>query len=144
MLDNSHEKFDYSTIRAAEKRLAKIVDVTEVVTGYMSSHKVYQFQVFLRELKPGILSRFEKTEKYLVSRRYSDFEKFKGLVSQEHYDIILPALPDKNSLNMINKNESEPLKERAEGLEIYLNKILTNEILAGTFEFEVFFSRVSL
>jgi hypothetical protein len=135
--------FDYHVFRAADKRLARIVDIEEVSTGIMSSHKLYHIEVTVALLPPAVLPTYPRSEKLVIVRRYSDFQRLHNLLRENHREALLPALPSKLAVNKINQSDPNAVRNRADGLELYLNKILTNTRLSGADEFQAFFSSVS-
>lgn len=135
--------FDYGVFRAADKRLARIIDIEEVPTGYVSSHKLYHIELSAAALPPGVLPSLPRTDKLVVARRYSDFERLHGLLRENHKELLLPALPSKLALTKINKGDPNAVRNRADGLELYLNKILTQPRLSDVEEFAAFFSSVN-
>ncbi len=136
--------FDYNVFHATTRPLAQITSISEVTTSIISAHKVFYIAINLPNLKPGILSNVPRTEQLNIVRRYSDFERFHTLVKATHKDVLLPALPSKFAVNKINRSDPNAIQIRADALELYLNKILTNLELAKFEEFTIFFSKVQL
>lgn len=65
-----------------------------------------------------------------IYRRYNDFKSLHTLLSNQFYFRVLPHLPDKGIAYKI-KASPEMIKKRAQGLQIYLNKlVLIPEVLS--------------
>ena len=135
--------FNYSVFKAFQKEYVQILETVDIDSGYFSSHKVFHIQVFNQKLKPNTFEGQKKFEKHVIVRRYSDFEKFHQSIRENYREILMPSLPLKTYMSRLYKHETEQLKNRIEGLELYLNKILTNEQLHKCEEFQRFFSSVS-
>ena len=78
----------------------------------------------------------------IIDRRYSDFENLHNRLKELNKSLILPALPPKTYLNLINMQEIDFAKKRAKELEIYLNKMLTNTEVCQQDDFIEFISNV--
>lgn len=135
--------FNYQIFDATLNQLAKFIQTEERSSGLMSTYRLYHFQIFTENLKPDVFLQHPSTEIFLIARRFSEFEKLHTLLKENYKEIILPSLPTKHAFGMTNKLESDAVEDRINGLEIYLNKILTNQFLFHTQEFQAFFSRVN-
>jgi len=70
-----------------------------------------------------------------VSRRYSDFVKVRGVLVSRWPGCYIPPLPTKNLLNNL---EPAFIKERREGLDLFLQKMATVPFLYHSTEFQTF------
>ena len=134
--------FDYCSYKAQEKNFARIIETVNVESGYFSGYRVFTIVIdnikLGKDILPDVLNQGTTT----IMRRYSDFEKFHTSIRETYPEILLPSLPPKTSIAILHKSEASDLKNRIEGLEMYLNKILTNKILSKTEEFQHFFANV--
>lgn len=63
-----------------------------------------------------------------VRRRYSDFESFRKILSQESTRVMIPPLPGKIFFNL-NKFDDLQIEQRRQGLEKFLNVVSGHPLL---------------
>lgn len=139
---DTESSFDYCSFKAQEKNLARIIESVNVESGYFSGYRVFTVAIDNHKLAKDILPDVLNQGTTTIMRRYSDFERFHTSIRENYPEILLPSLPPKTSIAILHKSESSDLKNRIEGLEMYLNKILTNKTLSKTEEFKQFFANV--
>ena len=82
-------------------------------------------------------------EKYMVERRYSDFEALVTIMQKYHKGCVIPPIPEKqwghNFLTTPLSAASEAMiKQRALELQLFLNDLMQHPMLRHTFELQVF------
>eukprot|EP01035_Chromulina_nebulosa_P021823 gene21823-28241_t len=83
------------------------------------------------------------TEKYMVERRYSDFEALVIIMQKYHKGCVIPPIPEKqwghNFLTTPLSAASEAMiKQRALELQLFLNDLMQHPMLRYAFELQVF------
>lgn len=144
MTDSNHIplKFNYRTQYALEKQYAEVKEYKEY-SRTMGKYIVYSIEIksaYKSELRDQIEGREPNIK--IIDRRYSDFENLHNRLKELNKSLILPALPPKTYLNLINMQEIDFAKKRAKELEIYLNKMLTNTEVCQQDDFIEFISNV--
>lgn len=64
---------------------------------------------------------------FSVIRRYSDFEWLSSILAHDHPGIIIPAMPEKQT---VGRFSPEFVEQRRRGLERFLSKITTHQLLS--------------
>ena len=134
-MENQEFKFNYNCKEALKKNSAEIKSTKLIQKSMISSHK--QYEIIIKK-SLNIL----ENNKITINRRYSDFAFIHKKIKKENPSFILPALPEKYYLNLINLSSEEQEDLRKEELEIYINKILSIENWDKIREFKELFSSV--
>ena len=136
--------FNYKTQSAFEKQFAEIKEYKEYNRTMTGKYIMYSIEIRSAN-KSGLREQVEGREPNIkmVERRYSDFENLHSRLREQNKSLLLPALPAKTYLNLINMQEIDFAKKRAKELEIYLNKMLTNREVCQQDDFIEFISNVS-
>ena len=85
----------------------------------------------------------------MVKRRYSEFESLRNLLCKIHKSLIIPPIPEKQSLTDYaggagKAKEDLPLIERRKRtLQRFLNRILNHPVLGSDIRFIKFLQNVS-
>jgi len=72
---------------------------------------------------------------FSVIRRYSDFEWLSSILAHDHPGIIIPAMPEKQT---VGRFSPEFVEQRRRGLERFLSKITTHQLLSESRHFIAF------
>ncbi|RKP39150.1 Vps5 C terminal like-domain-containing protein, partial [Dimargaris cristalligena] len=94
----------------------------------MSAHVVYK--VHTKTSQPGFDS-----EEYSVRRRYRDFEWLFNQLASTHPGVVIPPMPEKQSLGRF---QDDFVESRRFALEKYLRKISVHSLLQADDDFKIF------
>lgn len=129
--------FNYDTYKAEKLEYAEIVSQQTITVNISNKYTLYKILIKKHQ--------YEKLpEEEYIERRYSDFELLNQQLKEEKRGLILPALPAKNMVSLIIMGSKEKQNSRARALELYLNKLMTNEHVWESTVLRRFLSAVSL
>jgi len=111
-----------------DNRLASIEGSQVVEDGYIWSHKNYKIKT----------SKNKGEDVRSVERRYSDFEWLLQQLIEKFPGVIIPPIPEKNPLTMINSESQEFSDHRKRGLAFFLEKMFRHKTLKYAEDFKIF------
>ena len=128
--------FNYDTYNATKLTYAEITNQYTVTVNVNNKFTLYKILIKKRHNE-------ELLEEEYIERRYSDFEQLHNQLKEEKKGLLLPALPAKNMISLITMGNTEQKKDRSRALELYLNKLMTNEYVWQSTVFMRFISQVT-
>ena len=135
------QEFDYICKNPEDKKFAYIKDTKTIKKSMVGSHKQYEI-VLKKNFQIQSMLESDQNSSITVIRRYSDFAYTHKIIKAKYPFFVLPAMPEKNYLNLINLNSDQQEELRKKELEIYINKILSIKDWDKIKEFKEVFSNV--
>ena len=120
MDDQTAISFNYDVHTAMQLEYAEIVSERTINVNVNNKYTLYRIHI---KKRPNEESRPDE----FAERRFSDFEMLHRRLKEEKRGLILPALPAKNMVSLITMGSDEKRKARTKALELYLNKLMTNQ-----------------
>jgi sorting nexin-1/2 len=82
-----------------------------------------------------ISTQYPNEQTSVVARRFSDFQWLQGILEEEHLDILIPPIPEKDALFRF---DNEVLAHRKREFNKFLNRIITHPILSKSKHVDTF------